>query len=593
MTEQAGLEQRVAHLEEQVGRLAAEVTALRGAAFLPLEQAAEGSAPASGHGGDTEELLSIVGHSHILTRMASTSFILVVALSLRELAKSGVIETQLGTLLGMVYAFVLIACSWFAYSQKNHQAPVFTLWGTVVMCSVIVETHRMFESLPTVVAYLLLAGVGLATLLMSRQYRAALPVFAGTIGMSIGSFAINYPTPVFPLQAGIMVLANIFAAYASGLLRASWLRWIMLGFTVLSVEFWAFKVTSFYEQNPGGVPEPSLEGLLPALAVLALSLAGIALAGALGKIQEKIAKFDRILPLVNVLWLFATLRFIVAGGMAEAVTAGAVAVLAGAAHLAVAWWLVRRTGATAPGTTAFTLAGSTLVALALPLATGNPLAGSAITAGVALALAVVSGRSGSGGMRAVSYLLQIYAGGTLIVLLWTTEKTEPSMIGAGASALLAALGACHYLWARRTLPPAGGLWTGSESPRDRWAGILLVATMLCAFFTLRMGLYQGLEVMGAMSEEAFIGGQSLIINLAAVALLLVSLRGRDMEVRNVGLLITVVALGKVLLDVVDLKGMSLLVSIFSFGVVVTVASLVLGRWGKGSTTGESAPTLQA
>ncbi len=586
MTEQASLELRVVQLEAQVGRLTAEVTALRGATFLPAEQAEAGPAPAPGHGGDTEELLSMVGHSHILTRMASTSFILVVALALRELAKSGVIETQLGTLLGMVYAFVLIAYGWSSYSRGNHQAPVFSLWGTVVMCSVIVETHRVFESLPTIVAYLLLAGVGLATLLMSRQYRVALPVFVGTIGMSIGSFAINYPTPVFPLQAGIMALANIFAAYASGLLRASWLRWIMLGFTALSIEFWAFKLNSFYERNPGGTPDLSLQGLLPALAVLGLFLTAIALAGSLGKIQAKVAKFDRVLPLLNVLWIFATLRLIVAGGQAEAGPAGVAAILGGAAYLAVAWWLVRRTGSAAEGTTSFTLAGSVMVALALPLATGNALAGSALTAGTALALAIVSGRIGSGGMRLVSYLVQAYAGGTLIALLWTTEKTEPSMIGAVASGLLAVLAGCHYRWARQVLPPSGGLWTGKDGTRDRWAGILLVTTMLCAFFTLRMGLYQGLGAMGTLSEEAFMGGQSLMINLAAVALLLASLRVRDIEVRNVGLLITTVAIAKVLLDVVDLKGMALLVSIFSFGVAATVASLVLGRWNKGAAAGQ-------
>ena len=52
-----------------------------------------------------------------------------------------------------------------------------------------------------------------------------LPVFVGTLGMSFGSFALDYPSPVFPYLVIIMGLANIFATYATRLLRASWLRW--------------------------------------------------------------------------------------------------------------------------------------------------------------------------------------------------------------------------------------------------------------------------------------------------------------------------------------------------------------------------------
>jgi uncharacterized membrane protein len=263
------------------------------------------------------------------------------------------------------------------------------------------------------------------------------------------------------------------------------------------------------------------------------------------------------------------------------VPAGCLAVLGGAGHLVAAGWLIKRGGVTTPGTTTFTLAGSALIALALPMALGHALAASALIAGLALALAMTSRRVASGGMRLVSYLLQFYASASLIVLLWTTEKTEPSLLGAGASAVLAAIGAWHYLWSRRTQPPVGEPWTDRLNPQDRWAALLLVAAVLCGFFTLRMGLYQGLSVMQVASEQAFNAGQTLIINLAAVVLLLASMRKRDSEVRNVGALITVIAVGKVLLDVVDLKGYPLLVSLFSFGVAATVASVVLSRWGKG------------
>jgi hypothetical protein len=579
--QQANLEQRVARLEHQVAELTAELSALRGTVAEPqpmAEKLAKSSLAASE--GGSEELLSWVDRAYILPRIATTSFILVVALALRTLTDGGVIEVQLGTLLGMVYAFVLIAYGWFSYSQRGAQAPVFALWGTVVMCTIVVETHRVFQALPTVVAYLLLAAIGWATVLMSRRYRVALPVYAGTIGMSFGAFAINYPSPVFPLLTGIMILANAFAAYATGLLRASWLRWVLLVLTLFMIQIWSLKLGIYLGKQAVDSLEISIRGFLPAIGALGLAFAAIALAGVLGKIQERVSKFDIVLPVLNVLWVFGAGYYAIGHGLAPPWVFGVPAVLAGAAHLGVAWWLARRGGAEAHGTTTFALAGGLLIAFALPSAIGNALLGSTLVAALAFGLAWTSQRIASGGVRLVSYLLQFYASAALIILLRTTEQTEPSLLGAGASGLLAAIGICHYLWSRRTPPPPGGAWTDRFNQGDRWAALLLVAALLSGFFTLRMGLYQGLSALHLATPRAFGSGQSLLIDLAAGALLLFSLRRRNKELRNVGVLVTLVAAAKVFLDVVNLKGITLLISIFSFGVVAAIASLVLGRWGK-------------
>jgi hypothetical protein len=584
VTEQhANLEQRVARLENQVAELTAELVGLRSAAVKT--QVATDVKPAKtaavvGAGG-SEELLSWVDRAYILPRIATTSFILVVALALRTLTDGGAIEVQLGTLLGMVYAFVLIAYGWFSYSQRGAQAPVFALWGTVVMCSVVVETHRVFQALPTIVAYLLLASTGWATVLMSRRFRVALPVYAGTLGMSFGAFAINYPSPVFPLLTLIMILANAFAAYATGLLRASWLRWLLLVLTLFMIQIWNLKLGIYLGKLSADALEFSIQGFLPAIGGLGLAYAAIALAGVLGKIQEKVSKFDIVLPVLNVLWVFGAAHYAIGHGLAQPWVFGIPAVLGGAAHLGVAWWLAQRGGAEAPGTTSFALAGGLLIALALPSALGgHALPASTGIAALALGLALASQRIASGGVRLVSYLLQFYASASLIVLLWTTERTEPALLGAMASGLLAAIGTYHYAWSRRTPPPPGGSWTDQFNQQDRWAGVILIAVLLSGFFTLRMGLYQGLVSMHLATPQAFGSGQSLIINLAAIALLLLSLRHRDQELRNVGVLVTVVAAGKVFLDVLALKGITLLISIFSFGVAAAIASVVLGRWGK-------------
>lgn len=583
MTELDGkLEQRVARLEAQVAELTSVLASLRdpGAQELitPLVHQAKPAVPSAE--GASEELLSWVDRAYVLPRIATTSFILVVALALRTLTDGGAIEVQLGTLLGMVYALSLIGYSWFSYSNRSAQAPVFALWGTVVMCAVVVETHRVFESLPTIVAYLLLASTGWATVMMSRRFRVALPVFAGTIGMSFGAFAINYPSPVFPLLTVIMILANGFAAYATGLLRASWLRWLLFALTLFMVQIWDLKLAIYLGKVSAEALDFSIQGFLPAIGGLGLGFAGIALYGVLGKIQEKVSKFDIALPVLNVLWIFGAARYALAQNLAAPWVFGVPAVFAGIAHLWVAWWLGRRGGEAAHGTTSFALAGGLLIALALPLAVGHALIASTAIAALAVGLSLASQSSGNGGVRLVSYLLQFYASAALVVLLHATETTAPSLVGAAASGLLALIGTYHYYWSRRNPPPAGGPMTDRFNRDDRWAGLLLVAALISGFFTLRMGLYQSLHAIHQATPRVFGSGQSLLINLAAMTLLIVGLRQRSKELRNVGILVTVVAAGKVFLDLFSLKGLPLLVSIFSFGVVAAIASYVLGRWGK-------------
>lgn len=575
------LEQRVSRLEAQVAELTANLHSLRNK--IPQETVAIlTQEPAHGVpsvDGASEELLSWVDRAFILPRLATTSFILVVAVALRTLTDSGVVDLQFGTVLGMLYAILLIACGWVAYGKRSAQAPVFALWGTIVMCAVVVETHRVFQALPTLVAYLLLAVTGWATVLMSRRFRVALPVFAGTLGMSFGAFAINYPSPVFPLLTVIMILANAFAAYATGLLRATWLRWLLLVLTLFMVQIWDFKLGVYLGKVSVETLDFSLQGFLPAIGTLALAFAVIALAGVLGKIQAKVSSFDIVLPVLNVLWLFGAAHYAIGLKLAEPWVFGVPAVCAGIGHLWLAWWLVRRGGEAAHGTTSFALAGGLLIALALPAAVGHALIASTVIALLAVGLGLSSLHPGTGGVRLVSYLLQFYASASLAVLLYATETAVPSLVGAAASGLLALTGTYHYYWSRLHPPAPGGPLTDRFNRDDRWAALLLVAALQSGFFTLRMGLFQMLQALNLATPFAFSSGQTLLINLLATALLIIGLRQHSTELRNIGVLVTMVAVCKVFLDMFSLKGLPLLVSIFSFGMVAALASFVLGRWG--------------
>ncbi|MBE0576493.1 MAG: hypothetical protein IH613_11440 [Desulfuromonadales bacterium] len=579
------LVKRVADLESQVSALTETVNQLQaGIGTVALTgDAAQKKTPhkLSTEGGTSDEILSWVDKSYILSRIATTSFIVAVALALRTAADSGTIDLQLGSFIGMLYAFGLIIYGWFAYKEKSIQAPVFILWGTIVMCGVVVEAHRVFDTVPTELAYVAMVVTGLVATIISRLHHVALPVFVGTIGMSFGSFALDYPNPVFPYLAVILGLANIFATYATRLLRASWLRWLLLVLSLFMILLWNQKLAVYLSKLSLENLDFSVQGMLPSIGFLGLVFAGIALLGVLGKVQEKISKFDVVLPVLNVFWIYLAAKGAIGLGLTTPATFGSVAIIVAIAHLMVAWWLAHRTEGGALGTTSFAMAGGFLMAFAAPMAIGHAVIAGTLVALLAVGMAWVSMRRGNLGLRLGSYLLQFYACSVLVSLLWTTDGTKPSLVGALSSGLLAIIAFCHYFWARRHPPAPGTTLLDKLNKNDRGASILLVAALVSGFFTLRVGLYQTLDFLHAATHSAFGGAQSVLINVIAATLLLLSLVRRNEELRNVAVVVTVIGAGKVfLMDTMQLKGMPLMFSVFTFGLVAALASFVLGRWKK-------------
>lgn len=579
------LVKRVADLESQVSALTETVNQLQagiGTAALTGD-AAKKKTPhnRATEGGTSDEILSWVDKSYILSRIATTSFIVAVALALRTAADSGTIDLQLGSFIGMLYAFGLIIYGWFAYKEKRIQAPVFILWGTIVMCGVVVEAHRVFDTVPTELAYVAMVVTGLVATIISRLHHVALPVFVGTIGMSFGSFALDYPNPVFPYLAIILGLANIFATYATRLLRASWLRWLLLVLSLFMILLWNQKLAVYLSKLRLENLDFSVQGMLPSIGFLGLVFAGIALLGVLGKVQEKISRFDVVLPVLNVFWIYLAAKGAIGLGLTTPATFGSVAIIVAIAHLMVAWWLAHRTEGGALGTTSFAMAGGFLMAFAAPMAIGHAVIAGTLVALLAVCMAWVSMRRGNLGLRLGSYLLQFYACSVLVSLLWTTDGTKPSLVGALSSGLLAIIAFCHYFWARRHPPVPGTTLLDKLNKNDRGASILLVAALVSGFFTLRVGLYQTLDFLHSATHSAFGGAQSVLINVIAAALLLLSLVRRNEELRNVAVVVTVIGAGKVfLMDTMQLKGMPLMFSVFTFGMVAALASFVLGRWKK-------------
>jgi len=235
----------------------------------------------------------------------------------------------------------------------------------------------------------------------------------------------------------------------------------------------------------------------------------------------------------------------------------------------------------APGTNSFALAGSFLLALALPMAVGSKLIALALISATALGMTVLSRQWRSDGVRMTSYLLQFYACGSLALLLRATEATRPSFMGAGASGALAGIAFLHYLWARNNPPPGESRVFNRFDKNDRLAVCLLLASLLVGFFALRVGVYQALigVVPGAGISFVFSSAQTVIINLSAAVLMCYAFMRRNKEVRNVAILVTVIGGAKVfMIDLFGLTGVPVVVSVLSFGVAASLESFALSRW---------------
>jgi len=201
---------------------------------------------------------------------------------------------------------------------------------------------------------------------------------------------------------------------------------------------------------------------------------------------------------------------------------------------------------------------------------------------MAIIVAHISHRWKSGGVRLLSYLLQVHASLMLILVLWRSETTSPSMLGAVSSGALATLAFCHYLWARK-FPPFEGSQVFSRFDRhDRLATLVLLMALLSGFFTLRVGIHQALIAWLPREDvlQAFVASQTSLINFSAAALSLYAFMNGNRELRNVAILVMVVGGAKVfMIDLFSIKGVPVVASVFSFGATAFFESIILARWG--------------
>lgn len=579
-----GLESRVATLSQRVCDLEGKTSRPSFGALPRAATADEDSALLEGAEGVSEEAITWAGRASILPRIAAISFLLVVALVLRTIADSGLVTKMLGQILGMGYAAALMIVGWNRYAKKSALAPVIAACGAVLMSTIVVETHMHFQSLPLVPAYLTLIATGIAMALMSRRFNAFMPVSVGILGMCLAGAAMDWPHPFFPYVALVLFTANLLGFFAGKLKRCSWLRWTAFAVTMFMLVAWGVELGA---QSRGAVPPPNLalDWYLPVLVVFFLTFLGLPLVGIFQAGASKASKFDISLPPLNAIWAFAGGLALLLGGGSTRLLGLAGLVLA-IAHFGLAFFLQGRKTADRNPVTSFILAGGILLGFSLPFAFGSFTLTLPLVSLTALLLGMKSRTWGSGGIRSVGYLMQLYASGALTLALVSKGTDATIALNLLPTFAVAALAIWHYDYSRRFPPPSSSVLFSSVDSKDRSAVLLLLIGALCAVHMVRIGVDQlvsGFEPAARLA--ALDSAQTVFINFMAMCLMIFALIRRDKELRNVAILVTFLGAFKVFLfDMLSFNGLPLVFSVFSFGLAAAVESVVLGKWPKARET---------
>lgn len=595
--EGATLEERVEFLAAQVRLLSARVDELSGGAHQARDErrrervAASQDAPATAEA--SEAFFSWVGRSALLQRVSAVCFLLVVALVLRTLTDSQLLDTRIGSLLGLFYATLLMGAGGYLYFRGKPLAPVFSLCGAILMFLIVSEAYTRFTVLPVALAYLLVIGTGALMAGISYLGRSALPILVGTLGMCVAGVAIDYPNPAYPALVVLLFSANALGFVASRLQRCSWLRWTLFLVTAVLVQVWGYKLGLTLQ----GIAHPAGDlarfWYLPVVAVFFLGYFATAMFGLLRPVGDRVTRFDQALPAVAGAWAFTAAAHVVEPWWGTLAGLGSLGLLAAAAYLGLARRFGERGGLSAVGSLGLFLGGALLSWLSLGALSDLPLIGLAVLGGLGLWAARLSQRWQQGGLRLLSYLLQFFV--CLEFGRWLLVDAGRATHGGGLllAVLLCLLSLWHYRWSLLHPPPAHSRFFSRLDAGNRLCVFLLLTGLVHGFYAAR-GLYALVMPQYAGTDLAgFMGMQSVLINGGAVLVMILALVRRDREVRNLAVLITLIGALKVFLfDLLGaaglgINGVPLVLSVFSFGAAVAVESLLLGRWPKESRQAES------
>lgn len=511
----------------------------------------------------------------LLQKLAALCFILVFALLLRTVTDSGYVNPGGGTLLGLGYVTILVGIGFRLYQRQRPLAPVFAGGGFLLLFAIVVESLNRFATLSTASGFFILLVALVLGSFMGLHFSASRLLAVSMIGVALSGLAGNYPRVVFPAVAALLLAANLAAISADRRGLSPALKWWVTLLTLVYWALWGFKV---FMAHRHGQPLAPLYGdwYLPLL----LLFGGFYLTTSVERYcrTADISVYDAVLPTLNMLLLFLAGRVMVVSVGGAGVIFGGVAVGLAGAHFLTGWRLSLGKVGRCGGSGGSMVAGAVMLALGLPQLLGGLAWAVPGWALVAYVLARLSGRCDSAVIRVISSLYQCF--GFLAGLMGGVFTSGQAKLPASLTAALgvAVFSLMQYRWCRLHPPPAGSFL----SRLDGWdnSAIVLLLCGLGGLYFLGATLLETIAVATLAEPGNTIRcGQSILVNLGVLVLLLLGSRRRLPELLWVAAALGVVGCLKVFFfDLFKANGLPLVLSVLSFGVVAAVGSLVMTRW---------------
>ena len=522
--------------------------------------------------------------SRLLSRASTVSFLLVLALILRTVTDNSIIPPDVGSIIGIGYSALLLAIGWYMYARKGAQAPVFTACGALLIFAVIAESNlnQKFHLLPLLPAFALLIATGVVTAVVSYRYRVRLPFSIGTVGMALAAVVVTFheQAPDFRYLIVTLLVANLLGHFTMSLEKCRWVGWTLFLVTAATTIWWAFSMRSLYI-NPTTAASATamLPWFLAGVGAFGCMYLAIASWEILAGQSEQVGNYYLALPTLTVVWSFGSALFVTFILSNSMMLVSGLGLFVALLHFYVTRYLAKQRSGGRGGFGAICNAGALLLAMALPIITGNALFALPILCAVALLLIILSGAWQSGGVRLTSYLLQLHTTALFAFLQIKLSPDSPIAILIVVGFILSGLAFLQYQWARSNPPPADIRFFARIDTQDLSAGGLLILSLLSTFFLFRAGSFASLTMMGGHIDNAFRATQSVFINAAAAGMVIWAYVRKSGEIRNIAIAIILIGALKVaIFDLMGIKGIPLVISILSFGIATATLSIFLSRW---------------
>ena len=489
---------------------------------------------------------------------------------------TGIINYQFGAFLGLVYAFALFAFAHIRYTRARRAVPVYSTCGGILVFAIVLENHAQFTGAFTPLSYMILAGSAFAMVLLGVLHSVPALVGMGTLGVSVVAVAAGFPNPVFPLAAALILLANVAICVRARLPKCGWMAWGMLATTLFFWFTWTVKLATVLRRGDDPAPALAASWFLPLLVAFVAWYVFLAVRNTL-RSDSVFHGFETALPILTVIWSYPVARSIAGSTLIPLPVLAIVGLVLAFGFVIFALTAAKRHGSMTRESTAFIIAALLLCGFALPSLVWHLSAAAIIWCMVGIALAMLSWKWQSGSLRAISYLIQAFACGVALTAAGLLSLEPFSGWLVSVALAMAALCLSHYLWCRRRPPRDHGRFFSAIDPSDRTAIVPFLVAVICAFGAVRMVWY---ELSSAIeSGGAFQSGQSVIVNAAAIVLAVAGLLKKNGEFLVIAAFVAILGAAKVFTyDFFHIQNLSLVISVFSFGLTAAIGALIWKKW---------------